>query len=63
MKTFLNSSRIYLVVIELYSNVLRQSVGVVHLLVCSTLAIVSKHAWFVFAQKTIRDAISNGYNR
>ena len=61
-KIFLDSARIYLVVIELCSLVLRQIVGVVHLLVCSTLALVSNHSWFVFAPKTIQNAIINDCN-
>lgn len=57
MKAFLDSTIIYLVVIKLCSLVLRQIVGTVHHVVCSTLA------WFVFALKIIRDVILNSYNR
>lgn len=62
VKTFLDFARIHLVVIELCSLILKQIVGVVHILVCSTLSLVSNHVWFVFALKIIRNVILNSRN-
>jgi hypothetical protein len=62
-KMLLDSARPYIVALELCSLVFRQLVGVVHLLGCSTLALVSSHLWFVSAPKLVRDAMLNDCNR
>lgn len=62
VKMLLDFARISLVAGEVCSIVIEQIGGVVHLLICSILALISNHSWFVSTLKNVRPVIVNNCN-